>query len=229
MLYSSPIFSQASGSVAGLTFAHSRAGMTVRARTSPTNPDTPRQRTIKHAVASLSPYWANILTQDMRDAWDLYGAIVVMTNALGQPFHLTGLNHFMRANVPRLQAGIAVIVAAPTTFDLGTFTAPALIDADEAPPRYIISINGVDHWANNVGGHMLFYEGRPANVGQKYFGGPFRFGDKFDGHVGAPTFSVNVTSVWKLTTGNLLWVQIRIIQVDGRLSMPIGLGPFTVQ
>lgn len=228
MLFISPLFSQASGSVAGLTFAHGRAGMTVRARSSPTNPDTFRQRAIKHILARLSPHWGDTLEQARRDEWNLYAANVVMTNVLGQPFHLTGQNHFLRANIPRIQSGISLLERAPTVFDLGTFTPPVLSDATELPPHFTISFDNSDDWATTDGGHMLIYEGRPTGPGREFFNGPYRFAALVDGDPIPPGSPVAVISVWRLITGRRLWVRIRIIQADGRLSLPIVLGPRTV-
>jgi hypothetical protein len=228
MLFSSPIFSQASGSVAGLTFAHCRAGMTVRSRSTPTNPDTERQRTVKHALARFAPYWGDTLSQDERDAWNLYGSNVVMTNALGKPFHLTGQNHFLRANIPRIQSGLSVLATAPTVFDLGTFTAPVILGAIVDIQALGINFTQTDEWASTAGGHMLVYEGMPTGPGRDFGPGHFRFAGRTDGDPSPPFDPALFVSPWFLTADNILWVQIRIIQPDGRLSLPIILGPVTI-
>ena len=228
MLFSSPIFSQASGSVAGLTFAHCRAGMTVRSRSTPTNPDTARQRVIKHALARLSPHWGQSLTQGERDAWNLYGANVVMTNALGQAFNLTGQNHFLRANIPRIQSAIPVLETAPGVFDMGTFTLPFFLDANEVPQRFRLGIDPTDDWANGVGGYLLVYMGRPANPGRAFFAGPYRFIRSVPGAPAPPAAVQTFTPDPIISAGQLLWVLCRVIQIDGRLSMPIVLGPKAV-
>ncbi len=228
MLFSSPIFSQASGSIAGLTFAHSSSGMTVRARSTPTNPDTARQRTVKHALARLSPYWGELLTQAERDAWNLYAANVVMTNVLGDAFHLTGQNHFLRANIPRIQSGISVLEIAPSVYDLGTFTAPTIFSLTMVAQRVFIGFENTDDWANSANGHMIFYVGRPLGQGRGYYGGPYRFGNVLDGNPVPPSSPFLFTSPYAHQIDQIVWVRIRIIQVDGRLSLPIVLGPFTV-
>lgn len=228
MLFSSPIFSQASGSVAGLTFAHCRAGMTVRSRSTPTNPDTERQRVVKHALKSLAPYWGNSLSQLQRDTWNLYGSNVVMNNVLGQPFKLTGQNHFLRANIPRIQSGISVLDTAPSEFNLGTFTRPFFLDANEIPQRFRLGLDTTDDWANGVGGYLLVYQGRPANVGKSFFAGPYRFIRSVPGAPAPPAAVQTFTPDPFISTGQLLWLQCRVIQIDGRLSMPIVLGPHQV-
>ena len=228
MLFSSPIFSQASGSVAGLVFTHGRAGMTVRSRSTPTNPNTARQRTIKHALARLSPYWAQLLTQAERDAWNLYGANVVMTNAIGQAFNLTGSNHFLRANIPRIQSGISVLETAPSIFDLGTFTAPTIFSIENVLQDFNIAFDNTDDWAGAATGHMICYAGRPRGPGIEFFGGPYRFGDELPGNPAPPASPFNFNSPWRFALGQSCWVQIRIIQTDGRLSLPVVIGPTAV-
>lgn len=225
MLFSSPIFSQASGSVAGLTFAHCRAGMTVRSRSTPTNPDTARQRTVKHALARLSPYWGDLLTSVRRDAWNLYAANVTMINALGQPFYLTGQNHFLRANIPRIQSGISVLETAPTVFDLGSFTAPTIVGLTVIGNRFEVAFDNTDDWANSGDGYMLFWSGRPVNIGRDYFGGPYRYADLIPGDPIPPGSPRSLDGPWRWNDDSRFWFTARVIQPDGRLSLPIVLGP----
>lgn len=228
MLFSSPIFSQASGSVAGLTFAHCRAGMTVRSRSTPTNPNTQRQRTVKYALARLAPYWGELLTQSERDAWNLYGANVVMTNVLGQPFHLTGQNHFLRTNIPRMQFTHIVLETAPTVFDLGTFTAPTIFSMVEFTQNIRIAFDNTDDWATTDGSFLIGYGGRPTSPGREFYGGPWRFMGIITGSVFPPGSPHPFIAPWPISAGQNCWVLIRIIQVDGRLSLPIVLGPHVV-
>jgi hypothetical protein len=228
MLFKSPLFSQASGSLAGTTFTHGRSGLVARARSIPTNPSSSFQQAVRSAVATLASYWGQTLTALQRDAWNSYGAGTVMTNRLGDQIYLTGQNHFIRANVPRIQAAIAIVPDAPTTFDLGTFTSPAIASADDTD-NVAVSFTNTDDWASTVGGHMLVYVSRPQSPGKGFFKGPFRYAAKIDGAAVAPESPEDVTSPFTLTEGQKVWVQCRIIQSDGRLSTPIILGPQTVE
>jgi len=53
MKFKSPILSQASGSIAGITFSHNRGGMYVRARAVPTNPGSPQQHRSEEHTSEL--------------------------------------------------------------------------------------------------------------------------------------------------------------------------------
>ncbi len=228
MLFSSPIFSQASGSIAGLVFAHGRAGMTVRSKSTPTNPNTARQRNVRHALAVLAPQWGQTLSAAERDAWNLYAANVTMTNALGQTVKLTGQNHFLRTNIPRIQSALSVLATAPTVFDLGNFTAPTIDGTVIATQVVQIGFDNTDAWANVIGGAMLVYIGRPTGPGQDFFRGGYRFGEGIFGFPGAPASPASIVSPWRLNVGNQIWVTCRVTQLDGRLSLPIILGPHTI-
>jgi hypothetical protein len=224
MLFTSPIFSQASGSIGGTTFAHNRGGMYTRARVTPTDPSSEYQQTVRAAMGSLAPYWSQTLTPEERLAWKDYAANVAMTNRLGQTVYLTGQQHFIRCNVPRIQAGIAILEAAPTTYDLGTFTPPTI---DEITDDSAISVafTNTDDWAIAVGGYLLIYGGKNQGVGRGFYKGPWRYAGKIAGAVEPPSSPGSATSRYVPVVGNLMWLQCRIIQVDGRLSLPIVLGP----
>ncbi len=228
MLFSSPVFSQASGSVAGMVYSHGRSGMICRARTTPTNPNTARQRIIRVALATLGNLWGQTLTTAQRDAWRLYAENVAVINALGQTIFLSGQNHFTRVNVNRIQADISILLAAPTIFDLGTFTAPEILEINSLFQSYTITFDNTDDWANAAGGFMLIYGGRPTGPGRGFFGGPFRFAGKIVGAGTPPSSPNSPDSPWILSVDNIAWVLIRVIQVDGRMSLPIILGPETI-
>ena len=225
MLFTSPVYSQASGSIAGITYGHGRGGMFVRARKTPTNPDSERQRTIRHALATLGSYWGQTLSAAERDGWRLYAANVPWRNVLGHTTFLTGHQHFVRTNVVRIQASIAILNTAPIIFDLGTFTAPTISRAVENTQDVLIAYDNTDAWANGVGGYILGWPGRTTSFGESYYAGPWRFAGKEAGAVIPPTSPFDMIAPWFITFGNQLWVKIRFIQIDGRMSLPIILGP----
>lgn len=228
MLFTSPVYSQASGSIAGITYGHGRSGMYTRARVTPTNPDSERQRTVRHAVATLMPYWGQELDAGQRSAWNLYAANVPWTNALGQTIFLTGHQHFLRCNAPRIQAAIAIVEEAPKIYDLGTFTAPTIASLVDTP---LISINfdNTDDWATAVGGHMLVWAGKSIGPGRTFYRGPWRYAGRVNGAVEPPASMQSFPAPWPYALLNIAWIKCRIIQVDGRLSMPIVLGPATIE
>jgi len=228
MLFQSPVYSKASGSIAGLTYSHNRGGMYTRSRSMPTDPGTSLQQTVRSAMTSLAPYWGSDLSQAQRNGWDSYAAAVAMTNRLGETVYLTGQQHFLRCNVSRIQASMVVLDDAPTVYDLGTYTAPILSAADTTP-QIDIDFNNADAWAIAVGGQMLVYVGHDQGAGRKFYKGPWRYAGKISGAVSPPSSPATIASPYSLAEDNVVWVQIRVIQVDGRLSSAVIIGPTTIE
>lgn len=229
MLFTSPAYSQASGSIAGITYSHNRGGMYTRARVTPTDPSSSRQQGIRAAMGVLAPYWGQTLDAAQRAAWDLYGANVPWQNPLGETIFLTGQQHFIRCNVPRIQYAIAIIEDAPEIYDLGTFTAPTIASAKDND-QFQIGFTNTDAWAIAVGGALLPYAGKQQGPGRTFYRGPWRAMSAILGAEIPPTSPAERGTTYPpLTVGNIVWIQCRIIQVDGRLSLPIILGPKTIE
>lgn len=227
MLFQSPVYSKASGSIAGITYSHNRGGMYARARATPTDPSSGRQQIIRGIMSFLSSYWIDTLSQLQRDAWNQYGDNVDMTNRLGETIKLSGQQHFLRSNVGCVQAGIAVNPTAPTIFNLGTYTPPTISEAN-ADEEIDVAFNAADPWAIADGGFLLVYVGSPQSPGIGYFKGPWRYGGKVVGAVIPPTSPEEIESPFVLNIDQKLWLKCRVVQVDGRVSNPIYLGPETV-
>lgn len=228
MLFTSPVYSQASGSIAGITYSHNRGGMYTRARVTPTDPSSGRQQTIRAAMGTLAPYWGETLSSAQRAAWDLYGANLPWINPLGQTIFLTGQQHFIRCNVVRVQHILGILGDAPEVYDLGTFTPPT-IDSAKDDNTFEIGFDNTDAWANAEGGYLIPNAGIQQGPGRTFYRGPWRTMGSVNG-AGAPPAdpAERTTSYPPLTVGNIVWIQCRIIQVDGRLSLPIVLGPKTI-
>lgn len=227
MLFSSPVYSKASGSIAGLTYSHNRGGMYTRARVTPTDPASTRQLIIRGAMATLAPAWLNDLTSVQRAGWKTYGDNVSMTNRLGETVYLTGQQHFLRSNVPRIQFGLTMLTTAPTTYNLGTFTMPSIASAyDDLDIN--ITFDNTDAWAGLSGAQMLLWGGLEQNASRSFYKGPFRSMGAIEGAGTPPTSPATLVSQHQLTEGNVVWVAGRVIQGDGRLSEQFIIGPATI-
>lgn len=211
-----------SGSIGGITFSRNRAGQYMRTRAIPVNPNTAQQQTVRSIMASLSPYWSGTLTQAQRDTWDLYAYNVPLINRVGDPINVGGIGMFMRTNVPVLQTGGgggAIIVTAPSIFDLGGYTPPSIAAITAATNLISLNFEATDDWANEDDSNMLVYSSRPMSPGINYFKGPYRYAGRFDGDaITPPTSPDNVTSPWNLEVGQKVGIQVRVIRADGRLS-----------
>lgn len=210
---------QRSGSAGGITYSRNRFGAYMRNRAVPVNPNTDRQANVRNQVRALSIAWENILTQTQRDEWETYAANVVWQNKLGQSVLLTGLNHYIRSNVPRLQVGMARVDAGPKIFNLGTAELGLAATASEATQQATVTFDNTAAWATEDGAAEIFYAGIPRNAAIKFFGGPWRLlGPALGDSLGAPATPALMTWAWPFADGQRLWLRTRITRADGRLS-----------
>jgi len=209
---------QASGSTGGLVASHNRGGMYFRARSIPVNPGSAQQQTVRSAMTALVTAWGQTLTQGQRDAWEVYATNVPVVNAVGDTIQLSGINMYCRSNVSRLQIGVNPVNDGPTIFDTGSFT-PVTFTADPVTPQYQITIDNTDAWANTDDSFMLIYGSRPQNPGINYFKGPYRKVDGVSGSLASPPVNAQTaTPAFPFTTGNKVFLQIRVTNADGRLT-----------
>jgi hypothetical protein len=208
---------QRSGSIGGQTWSHNRSGAYVRARSIPVNPNTDRQVAVRNAVRSIAIAWETILTQNQRDAWDTYAANVSWMNPLGQVITLTGINHFIRSNTPRVVSGIARVDAAPVIFDIAAAEGALSATASEATQDLTLDGDPAGAWIGEPDAWQFYYMGIPQNASRTFFGGPWRLLTAVPG-AGPPPFPVVIAASFPFAEGQRIWVRSRVARGDGRLS-----------
>jgi hypothetical protein len=115
-----------SGSQAGTTFSHNRAGQYTRNRRSPVQPvGTGRRAIIRQAFGAASSAWA-ALTIVQQAAFTSYAAAHPITDALGQSITLTGQQMFVSIGTQLLNCGTALPTAAPATAAVYNIGLPTL-------------------------------------------------------------------------------------------------------
>lgn len=228
MKIKSALATQISGSVGGLTGSHNRGGLYLRSRAIPTDPATSRQIETRSLFGAMSTAWSSTLTDSQRAAWDQYGLNVPVTDRLGDSIHLSGQQWFVAANTLRTKAGISLVLNGPTTY-----TRPALempeIDEANADSELIISFDDTDDWANETGGALVIFGGRPQSAGINFFKGPYRLAGTVNGDdTTPPTSPATLNSEYTLTADQKVWVRAVAILADGRFSPAAVIGPETV-
>jgi len=226
MKFLSHIVTAVSGSIGGTTYAHNQGGMYMRARATPTNPNTARQQTVRAALAAMVTEWSTVLTAAERAAWDTYAANVPVTNPLGQSINLSGQQMYLRQAIPQQQFGLTINAVAPVIFDLGQ---PIVVI------NSIVVAGGVLTWDFDVGGagtsdtgYKIFQVGAPQNAGRNFFKGPYQIStvttiaaatqnDTLDQTLATPT---DWLADYIPDVGDRLPVRMRIHYDDGRVSMP---------
>jgi hypothetical protein len=210
---------QRSGSAGGSTWSRNRFGAYVRSRSMPVNPNTDLQVAARNRVRALTIAWQNTLTPAQRDGWNLYAANVPWKNHLGQDSFLTGLNHYVRSNTARLQAGLVRLDAAPVIFNLASAEQSLGCTASELTQLLSLSFDDTAPWTSEDGAFQQLQMGMPQNAGISFFGGPWRAMTPILGNAGAPPASpVAPAATFPFAANQRIWVRTRIGRADGRLS-----------
>lgn len=220
MIFKSPIFAQASGSIAGTVFSHNQGGMYVRARATPTNPNSEAQQAVRDGLRQAVFAWSNVLTNTQRENWNTYAFNTPTFNRLGEATHKTGQQMFVRGAVSRLQAGLPLPVTAPSSFDLGDFTPPTSIVADVSAQTIAVEFTDTDEWANSTDSALLIYMGRPQNATRIYGKGPYQLAHAVLGEPGTPpTSPATFTTLFPFALGQRIFLKINSSMEDGRYSV----------
>lgn len=222
MKFLSGLITVGSGAVGGLVASHNKGGNYFRALVIPVNPQTPQQVLVRNSLSQLVGAWTNTLTQLQRDAWDLYALNVPVTDVLGQTISLSGQQHFIRSNVPRIQGldtGIAgAILDGPTIFNTGEVDSSAFFNL-ASPSTSTYTFDNTLAWANEDNALLLTWYGRPVNASVTFFKGPYNIGPIIAGNATtAPTSPAVQTTPFVYAVGQRANAYSRISRADGRLS-----------
>jgi hypothetical protein len=109
-----PILGELSGKIAANVFSHNAYGPYVRAKTTPTNPNSTRQQLVRSRLAYLASSWAT-LTDAQRSLWANYGASNPVPDAFGQLNALTAQAAFVQLNARTLNLSGSIALSPPAT------------------------------------------------------------------------------------------------------------------
>lgn len=218
MKFKGTVIGEASGSVASLTFSHNRGGQYIRQRAVPVNPNSTQQQGVRNSMNLLSTRWVTTLTQVQRDTWAAYAAAVLIPDALGEPRNIGAMPMYLRNNVPRRQASIALVNTAPSELTLGEVTAPT-ITVVASTSTMSVTFDNTDEWATAVGGAMLIYLSRGQNVTRTANQGGYRYAGKISGAVVPPTSPATIVGIpFAVVAGQKVFWQVRAVTADGKLT-----------
>lgn len=108
-----PLVGLLRGSIAANTYSHNKGGDYVRRRTTPTNPNTSRQQITRAALGTWAAAWVSALTQNQRDAWDVFASANPVKNSLGQDVFISGLAWLVKCNTRLADAGLTAVLDPP--------------------------------------------------------------------------------------------------------------------
>lgn len=230
MLIKGTIATAMSGKLGGVVASHNKGGAYFRALTIPTNPNSPQQIAVRNAVAFLSNFWANGLTADERRNWDTYAENVTITNRVGDQVNISGLAHYVRSNVSRIQASVARVDDGPPIFNLSQFSRTSMVNFSVATQVGDVEFGTdvlSDPWANVVGGFLFIFISRPQNNTINFFRGPYRLAAVVVGDPTPPVSPVVVNVPFPFAGNQKLFGRAIAATADGRLATPRFMSTFT--
>jgi len=209
----------ARGSIGGQVFSKNRFGNYIRARTTPVNPASQRQSTMRAIISSLAAAWSATLSAAQRAAWEVYAASIVVSNKLGEQVTLTGFNQFIRSNSFNLQNGGSIIADGPTTLTLPGEDTEFAVVVDEANQELTVTFDDGLDWIDQDGAFMGVYVSKPQSAGSTFITGPWKLAGTIAGDsVTAPTTPATIACPWSVAEGQVIGVRARLMEADGRLS-----------
>jgi len=161
-----PTVAAVAGSIGGSTFARNRYGAYIRNRTKPIDPGSNNQNAFRTRVAAAVAAWA-ALTQAQQLAFNETAKTTDLVNRIGQAFHPSGINLFIRTyNLLDMAATTQVTVppATPLAQDYGT-TVSQITDTG------IYMQTDKASWP--AGAKMLIWRARNKTAATYFYKGPY--------------------------------------------------------
>lgn len=215
--FKSQVHDGETGSLAGTTAGVGRSGMYHRARSKPTRSRTNRATKARNATGTASRTWSS-LTTAQQHAWTEYGRAVPENDPLGVPIPLTGHQAFIRANQPRINAGIAIAVNAPTVKTRGIAPRRIAVAVFAGP---ILFLQVATTGNRPKAGNMIVRVGPTQNAGRTRSRGRYRLLGQIPFTIGSGliTLTVPVANVpWGIVSGSRVPFRIIYSYADGRTS-----------
>lgn len=206
-----------SGSVAGQTYSHNRAGQYIRNRRSPVQPqDTSRRGEVRGFLTTASAAFS-ALTHDQVEAWNTSAQGVVVTDSLGQSLTLTGHQLFVRINSQLLNLGQPMISDPPSDFSVFSFAILSAVATDA--PSFILTLD-----AAVPADSFLLIAASPQRRNGRSFENSFSQIMVADN---ADTAAINIAAAYAarypeaLVAGNVIFLRIIAVSPTGVTSAPV--------
>lgn len=209
-----PAIAEARGSVAGTTFSRNTYGAYMRNKTSPTQPQSPRQQTVRALFTQVSQYWRDTLVGSERMAWEDYAAQTPLSDVFGNKQILKGNAMFCRFNVRWMDMGNAILVNAPAT----PGEAPAMIVTLAGTAAAGITITAFSPTLLTADYISVLQAAEPVAPSRNFFNGPFKHCTSFLGDATPPIMTIGPSGS---QVGQRWFFQIRAFEAVGRVGPPI--------
>lgn len=210
-----PMIAEARGKLGGSVFSRNSYGGYIRAKTSPVQPRTPEQMSIRAAFTAISQAWRNTLSTTQRAAWDDYAKQTPMSDRFGNKILLTGATMFLRYNTAMVIVLASPLLVAPTL--PGEAAMPnATLTGTVAAGVNISAFTPTLAEGDNV---AVYSNKAPIPVSREFFNGPWTRRSFLNNVSAFPFLVVPITEV---AIGQRWWVKTRLYDKFGKVG-PAGI------
>jgi len=199
-----------SGSFAGFTHSHNRAGQYRRNRRAPVQPlGTGRRAFIRAALTSASQGWSG-LTDLQRASWSSFADDHPLTDGLGQSFKLMGQQMYVRVGVNLLNSSASLPTDPPSDLDAGTLSG-VVLTATAGTPALSLA-----YAVSPTTGKLLFAWSPPMSAGRS-FNGRWWQSDALAASTASPldALSKYTSEFGTLIAGQKLFCKVTPVSADG--------------
>lgn len=203
-----PTIAEARGQMGGVVFSRNRYGLYIRNNSSPVNPNSARQSTIRALFTQMSQHWRDTLTAAERAAWEQYAAGTPLRDQFGLTQLVTGANMYLRFNVPWVDIGETRVDTAPPAGGQAamlSFTLTGTVAAGVELSAYSPTLGANDR---------LYFKRSAAAMSQarEFFNGPWERGGYIPGDQALPYLLIAGAAC---VIGQRWFFRVRALMEDG--------------
>lgn len=224
MLFRSQVYTDARGSIGGVTYTRNRAGLVARGRVKPIDPNSADQIAARSRFADLAANFKG-LTDAQKAAWDNYALLHPYFNKLGEPVRLTANAMYLAYNAPRAVVGLgslanASVASGPSSLDnhIGVYT----VDASSGPASIEVTWTTGVTWAGLALGRLAIFASKPQSPDRATPVGGYRYIATVNGSTSsAPTTSgvLTVAADLQPEEGKRTFVRLFAIQDNNATNL----------
>lgn len=220
--------SEISGAVGGVVFSKNHAGCILRTNKQPIKSKKINTISSQNKFGYLTNYYKTQLSSAEKTAWIDYANATPLTNRLSETYYMTGLQAFMRCNIPLYGSSWAIIDAAPTSG--GLLVVPPLDTS-----KFVVD-NSLGTIAISSGAfpdlsyvyHNIWYfifQCLPKPYGSTWIFDRPRLVGSFVHESGAsPSYPLSYNKIWSIPTGYIQGLLIKRVDEYGKASNASLLG-----
>lgn len=202
-----------SGKLGGHVFAKNRGGAYMRTKTTPSNPQTPAQMSVRGAFAAISSSWS-ALTESARATFNGFVASYSTTDIFGDIKNPSGKTLYQRLNQNLSNSGQPLITLCVAPLEV-PFASVITAQYQIAAGKF-----DVDTANDTTGTELLVFATPPLSQGTKFVKNKLRLLEVFTGGVAitADIFAAYTLKYDAQPAGANIYIGVKVVNSNGQAS-----------